>query len=301
MEDREVQSSIFEDSYLGPAFEWFSSMKKMGVCLPTMKELLNDQMREIYEVTEKQKFDLKENLVVDHIKKCSSVERNQEALGLLRSLLSEQDMRICDFYMRKGVKEEETLQNNNKQVYYSLYENHIIPASIYIPRAENSIQSVILASTLASTMQNRSQTEFQNICLTGEVVSSFLNFLFAERMAKDVENKNVPIVESVLSFWKFLCHLEYYKEIVSLPQIDSVQYIARVCMLQYVYPSVNGYVEGLKLQQRYREHKKEVLKRIKNVLNRTMTTQELLKKLDTSSISTEEVIQQKVKNLQNYL
>lgn len=291
------QYTILQDSYLNHAMEWFHSMKKIGVFLPSMDQLLDTKMEEIYKIIKDKKLRIKDSIVAENIEEKIELERNKDALSLLRPFLYEENMRKCILYIKYCVKEIESFQSNTKQVYYTVYEDTIIPQSICVPKTQNALHSVILASTLASTLKNQNRNEFKNLCLTGEILPSFLTILFAERMAKDSQNGSMPLLVDLLSFWQLLCYLEYYEMVLTMKKTPNEQYLGRVCMLQHIYPCVNGYVDALKIWKRYQEHKKEVLKRVKNVLNGTMTTNDLLQKLDISSISTEEVLVNKVKKL----
>lgn len=288
---------MLNDEYLDTAMQIIREMKSLGLVIPKEELLFSDKFMKIENGLLKLVQKIPENISIDKIETCDAIKRNKEAFYLIKKYFGKSIESTGRLYEQHVVKEDSRFEKNQSEIYYQKYNESIIPVNITVAQVENSIQSVILASSLIETIKNKSLEEFSELWKEGKTIPIFLNLLFASELSKKSGNKELNYTINMLQLWMAEANLECFHEIKNKRNDQISRYLGKVAMTMAVYPYLNGYANALKLEYLYRKDPKYVLKQIKYVIENLETTSSLLETLRIEKVSFENVLEEKAKEL----
>lgn len=288
---------MLDDGYLDTAIQIVREMKSLGLVIPKEELLYTDQFMKIEDELKQLVKYLPKNISVNKIEICDRLKRNKETFYLIKKYFGKSIESTGRLYEKHVVKEDSRFEKSQTEMYYQRYNDFIIPTNITIAQTENSIQSVILASSLIETIKNKSLKEFSELWKEGKTIPIFLNLLFASELSKKENNADLKYAIDIFQLWMAEANLECFEEIKKGRNDQISSYLGKVAMTMSVYPYLNGYANALKLEYLYKKDPKYVLKQIKYVIENLETTASLLETLKIEQISYDKVFEEKAKEL----
>ncbi len=286
-----------DDKYLNTAMTIVKELKELGLIWPKEEEIFTTSFEKLNNTISSQLSLVPDNFVVNNISRRNQIERDKEALNLIREFFGKDIASLAKIYKDNIISETEMNDKYGVEIYYQREKNLIFPTQVILNPAENSTQSIILASTLLETIKNKNIKEFNYLWKYGKIIPFFLELFFSKNLSFTKENRDLYYVINLFKLWVLKTNNEFYKTVVLKRDDPIYRYLGNVSMVQNIYPFINGYINALKLEKLYRRDPKAVLKKIRLVIENKKTTGEIMSDLQIDKISDNQVIKEKIKEL----
>ncbi len=291
---------------LNELIEQFLSTKKKDFTFPAQEKIFTNEIKNVSNNLKHMKFPFQSEYHVDRINFKNQLQVVKEAMNLLNYLSVEDkiDKKITSFLTRIEVKETDTLKFHTTSISYQDKTKPIIEA-IEIAKPESSIQSIALARTIIGAIKNENPKEFYNMWKTDYTIPYFLEELFAKKMSKEKGNEDILEIMQFLRMWTIQVQNSYYRSIQSIcnHQVTGAElYKARLYATYNIYPIIKGYIDALKLLKIVENQSGNIvpiLRQIKNVIEHTKTTDQMLEDLNINRFDSRQIIKERCYIIQN--
>lgn len=291
------QYHSLDDKYLNTAMKTVKELKEIGLIWPKEEELFTSSFDNLNMIAMLQLQNIPNNLDVSYINRCDKTERDKESLQLIRNFFGKNISDLAKIYKDNVIKEAQISDKYGVEIFYEREKDLIFPSRIVLSKPEDSIHSIILASTLLETIKSKNIREFSYLWRDGKIIPIFLDLIFSKNLSFNKNNKDLYYVINIFKLWTFIKCTDFYKA-VKLKREDSIyRYLGNVSTAVYIYPFMNGYINALKLEKLYRKNPKVVLEQIKKVIEGAKTTSDIIKELQVDRIDSSQIIEEKIKSL----
>lgn len=266
--------------------------EKLGAYLPDDDEIYTEEMDKI--VTIFKKITLPKEIYAPRIARRDEEERCYEALKCF-DIFENPSLcnRILPFF--EHITLDKSLRYQQNHIYYYEKEDHTLEREVSVPVGRDSQTSVTLAKTFVSLLKSNNPEEFYYSFETGETLPIFLEEFFASYLGEKKENADLLFLTQMTRMWGNHTLANAYTS--NQKKKNKRTYLS---MILSVYPLLKGYVDALKLWEVYKRNPVQVLQGIERILLGEESTMSLLEKLNVSSISSDEILEDRCKMMQLY-
>lgn len=286
-----------DDKYLNTAMTNVRELKELGLIWPKEEQIFTTKFDELNHFIGLELSHIPDNCDINSINACNQADRDKESFKLIREFFGKDMVNLAKIYKDNIVSEGIVKDKYGAEIYYQREKDLIFPTQVVLNKTENSINSIILASTLLETIKNKNLREFNYLWENGKTIPFFLDLIFSKNFSFSKNNKDLYFTVNMFKLWMLKANNDFYKAVVLKRKDQIYRYLGNVSMVQNIYPFMIGYINSLKLEKLYRRNPKLVLKEIKLVLESKKTTNEILKELQVDKIDDKQIIKEKIKEL----
>lgn len=299
---------IIPDINFDNLIEEVLALKKKDFNFVKEERVFTEELKKISLSLKHMKFPLNMKYHTDKINQRNQIEVVEDTINLLSLVLGENkkgvNKSIASILSKIEVNIDETLYMHTTDITYKEGKKPIVK-SVSIAPVQSTIQSISLARTIIEAMKNENPKEFYNLWKHNYTVPFFLEEYFAKKMSKEKGNEDILKMTRFLRMWSIQVQNMYYRRMCNVyyhEKTGAELYKAKMYMILHAYPNLKGYIDALKLLKVVENEKsgnvKPVLKEIRNVLEHTKTTGQLLEELEIHKIDSREIVNERCKLIQ---
>lgn len=283
---------------LNEALEQFKYLKEKGFVLPTKESLEQKQFAQISAILQ--------NSQTVKSRQFDAIETRHDfrevagqALYLFSPFKSKRlNHTIKNILSDNLVKVSQKISPNISCVRYDEKDNHA--QDIVIAPVQSDVQSISLASAIASILKNTNPEEYQNHYIDEKVIPYFLEEMFSQKLSREsAGNASLQEATALARIMHTINASKVYEELNEAYEqgFPADQYRAWILYVSNIYRDLYGMVEALKLYKKYQENQFVVLKAVKEVLSGQKTTSMILQELELNTYQEVDLVKEKCQSL----